>query len=729
MKIFLKIILSTIFLILIFILYVTFIGIETKRLNKQISSKIKNINNNLEIELKNIKITLSPLNLKINAKTIGTRLAIKDKTIEIENIKTQTSLLSFINNEFSLEDLEISTKSIKIKNLISFIREFNNSPQLYILEKIINRGYLIADIKLNFDKNGNITKDFRVNGFVKDTKIVNFKDFNIDKINFIFNLDAQGFKTEDITLNLNDLKFSSKKIFFKRKNEEFIIDGSIQNKDLKIREEQIKFIFKDKLPKFDIKNLTFNSKNNFSFKVDKKFKIQDFQLVSEVKIKDLIIENNLDIKKTFPKIKKEFNFLNQNLKINYSGKKLSIDGTGNILFQDKKDKINYSILKEDKIFKFSASLEIKNNPIILEILDYKTTSDSKTTISAKGLYDLNKEIILNNLSLNEKDNEFLAKNLVFNEKLQIINFEYIKLNYFDVDDQKNLVELKNKNEKFYLSGETINIDKFIDNLFSNDDQKNLDILNKKIDLNIDIKEVRLDEEHLIEDFIGNISFDKQKISNAKILANFSKNKKLIFTINSTPSGKVTTLFMDQAKPIVNRYKFIKGFEGGSLDFNSIQKGNENISTLKIYDFKLKELPALTKILTLASLQGIADILSGEGIRFNEFEMNFRSKDNLMTIQEIYAIGPAISVLMNGYVEKNKLTSLRGSLVPATTINKVIGSIPILGDILVGSKTGEGVFGVSFKIKGPPKNLETTVNPIKTLTPRFITRTLEGLKKS
>ena len=138
---------------------------------------------------------------------------------------------------------------------------------------------------------------------------------------------------------------------------------------------------------------------------------------------------------------------------------------------------------------------------------------------------------------------------------------------------------------------------------------------------------------------------------------------------------------------------------------------------------------MTKILTLASLQGIADILSGEGIRFNEFEMNFRSKDNLMTIEEIYAIGPAISVLMNGYVKKNKLTSLRGSLVPATTINKVIGSIPILGDILVGSKTGEGVFGVSFKIKGPPKNLETTVNPIKTLTPRFITRTLEGLKKS
>ena len=133
-------------------------------------------------------------------------------------------------------------------------------------------------------------------------------------------------------------------------------------------------------------------------------------------------------------------------------------------------------------------------------------------------------------------------------------------------------------------------------------------------------------------------------------------------------------------------------------------------------------------MTLASLQGIADLLSGEGIRFSEFEMNFTNKKDLMTIDEIYAIGPAISVIMEGYIEKDKLISLRGTLVPATTINKTIGSIPILGNILVGKKVGEGVFGVSFKIKGPPKNLETSVNPIKTLTPRFITRTLEKIKK-
>ena len=91
------------------------------------------------------------------------------------------------------------------------------------------------------------------------------------------------------------------------------------------------------------------------------------------------------------------------------------------------------------------------------------------------------------------------------------------------------------------------------------------------------------------------------------------------------------------------------------------------------------MPALTKLLSLASLQGIADLLTGEGIRFSDFEMKFSNENNLMTIEEIYAIGPSISILMSGYVEMNKIVSLRGTLVPATTINRTISSIPVLAN--------------------------------------------------
>ena len=84
--------------------------------------------------------------------------------------------------------------------------------------------------------------------------------------------------------------------------------------------------------------------------------------------------------------------------------------------------------------------------------------------------------------------------------------------------------------------------------------------------------------------------------------------------------------------------------------------------------------------------------------------------------------------MDGYVDKGKTVSLRGTLIPATKLNSIIASIPLVGDILVGKKAGEGIVGVSFKMKGAPNNIKTTVNPIKTLTPRFIVRAVENMKK-
>ena len=121
-----------IFLILItigVITYLSFIGIETKRFNKQIVKQIKNINDDLEINLNKIKIVLNPIEFKIKAKTIGTSLKIRDKIIEIEAINGEISINSLLNKKFSLTNLEISTKTIEIKKLISFIRILKNDPK------------------------------------------------------------------------------------------------------------------------------------------------------------------------------------------------------------------------------------------------------------------------------------------------------------------------------------------------------------------------------------------------------------------------------------------------------------------------------------------------------------------------------------------------------------------------------------------------------------------------
>ena len=462
-----------------------------------------------------------------------------------------------------------------------------------------------------------------------------------------------------------------------------------------------------------------------------KFRLNNFSLNSEIELQELSLLNKLNLKDIFPKNNENIKFYNHKIKLNYEKKdkkkELNVNGGGNILLQDNEDELTYSINKKNDIYTFDSSLKIKANSLIINFLNYKKNEDQEASIVINGSGKLEDNIKFNLISLEEKNNKFNIEGLVIDQKLKIIDLEKANMDYLDKNQIKNKYNLVLKDSDYILSGSVFNADYLIDNLINSEDEEN--IINKNYNLKIKIDKLFIDKEDSLDKIEGFLSFNNQKILNGNLIGNFSDDKKFKLTINTNNDEKITTLFIDKASPFIRRYKFIKGFEEGTLDFYSTKKGLENTSTLKLYDFKLKELPVLTKLLTLASLQGIADTLSGEGIRFNEFEMNFVQSGRLIKINEIYAIGPAISLLMDGYIEKDKIISLRGTLVPATTLNKVIGSIPFLGDILVGSKTGEGVFGVSFKIKGPPNELETNVNPIKTLTPRFITRTLEKIKKN
>ena len=296
----------------------------------------------------------------------------------------------------------------------------------------------------------------------------------------------------------------------------------------------------------------------------------------------------------------------------------------------------------------------------------------------------------------------------------------------------NVLTIKKKLKRYEIYGKSFDASKLIEKILDNNDKDGSSSVFKDLNsiVNIKIKKTYLNKNEFVNDLNGQITFNNNKINQLDLKSFFPNNRKLTLTINTNKKNeKITTLFSDYPKPLVKQYKFVKGFEEGVLDFYSVTKNDTSNSVLVIDDFKLQEVPILAKLLTLASLQGISDLLTGEGIRFTDFEMKFSNNKGLMTIDELYAIGPAISILLDGYIESKKTISLRGTLVPATTINRTIASIPLIGDLLVGKKVGEGVFGVSFKVKGPPENIKTTVNPVKTLTPRFITRTLEKIKKN
>ncbi len=728
-KTFTKILSTILFLFLSFIGYFSFIGFETTKFNNQIKENLKKIDSNLDVKLNDVKILLDIKNFNINAKTLGPNISYQKKIIEVELIKSEISLINLFNKEFSLSNLFISTKSVKLKDMIAFIRAVSNEnkAELFILENFINKGYLIADINLNFDEQGNIREDFKINGLVKDGSINLLNKSKINKIDFIFESQNKNFILNDLKLSYDKINFNSQEIKIENQGKLINIEGQINNNQVILKEEFLENFFSPFL-EINLKNLGFSSKNKFIFKVNRKFKIVDYQIKSLLDINEGVLKNDVDLKKIFPNSLPEIKLKNHKLEIVYKNKNLTINGDGELLIQKNYDQLRYKIKKNKDFYLFDIDFDIIDNPVILSSLNYKTDDQSKTNLKFEGKFIKNNFLNLKKIQFENGTDLIIIKDLKLKNDLKILSMKSAKFDFSDNHNKRNIFQIVGDKKKYVLSGKVLNASKLIDEMIFESSENN-DIFEEHYSVEIQLKEVYLHEDHIVYDLKGNLKFNDNALIGANITSQFNQNENLTFTVNSENEQKVTTLFSDQAKPFVDKFDFIKGFNKGSLDFYSVKSKKTSNSKLKIYDFKLKELPALTKILTLASLQGIADLLSGDGIGFSEFEMNFENKDKLMTINEIYAIGPAISILMEGYIEKNKIVSLRGTLVPATTINKAIGSIPIIGDILVGKKTGEGVFGVSFKIKGPPKNLETSVNPIKTLTPRFITRTLEKIKKN
>jgi hypothetical protein len=786
--------------------YLSTLGIETDKFNDQIKKRISQINKNIDIDLKKIKLILDPFELKIYAKTVGTTVYFAKRPLALESIKTQVALSSLIKNKISSSNIEVKTKSILLNDLIKFIRTTNNKPQLFILEKIVNKGHVIIDLSLNIDENGKIKNDYIIEGLIKDASINFLNKANFKNINFNFNFQKDNYHFDEINFKAEEVNFISKKLNVKKKNNSFLIDAIVENDKSSLNSNILKLLNLS-FQNIIIDDAKFKTNNEFSLEIDEKFKIKNIILSSDINItqlkykklkiinnyvsdvddlilldnhklnlnyqdnnlsingegqiqlntgevdeikyfinkkdKDLSIDSELFLKNIvleqqdflkifFPQTNENINFNDQKLKINFKNNNLTFSGSGKVKIDKYFEEIDYFIEKNKNKISFNTNLNIKNTKFKIDNINYKKKDKSKMSLQINGEIKNNKNLKINSFIISEKNNNIKIKNLFLNDSNQIIKIDQANFNYLDTENKKNNFNIKKvEGQNYLIDGTSFNANSLISNLLEDLDKKENNLFENNVSMELNFEEVYLDKVHFVRDLNGKIKIVNNKVEEADILAFFDNSQNIKFTIRKNANGeKITTLFSSNAKPLVDRYKFIKGFEDGKdgyLDFYSSNKDGISNSKLVIDNFKVKEVPALAKLLALSSLQGIADLLTGEGLRFTDLEMDFTNENKVMRIQELYAIGPTISVLLEGYIEKNKLISLRGTLVPATTINRSIASIPLLGDLLIGKKAGEGVFGVSFKIKGPPKDLETTVNPIKTLTPRFITRTLEKIK--
>lgn len=518
---------------------------------------------------------------------------------------------------------------------------------------------------------------------------------------------------EVLRANISVLSLIKNEISIKNVNAEtkfFEID-LIKNHVSQIKIDKI---YKNYIKKIDTSKIKLKS----SFSFDNAFSIKDFTLNGIVKDTNIWSETKYKLSNL------NLNFLYKNELININNISAKSDyiniENGKIDITNNKGKTN---------FKLKSKIIFQKNQETLPIINKKFNKGDTFTIKSDLSIKKNKNILIQKLIFSNDNNEFVLDNLILNKSLEFLNFKKLKIKTSNNNKINNDFEILNR-KAIIIDGNIFDGRSLIKELNNQENKKNfLSSISKNIE--IDFKKVLTSSDIPLNKFrlVGIIK--KGKLEKISAKSEFSKNKFLDISIKkeNTTGNSILEIYSDEANPLVNGYKFFEGLEGGNLFYLSNSSKEKSIGNLQIENFKINQAPGFAKLLSLADLKGLTDALKGEGISFDKLSIQYEIKNGWMEIKEIFLIGPSISILIDGYFDKRKdILSLRGTLVPAKTLNTLVSKIPVIGDILIGKKTGDGLFGVSFKIKGPTDNLKTSVNPVKTLTPRFITRTLEEYKK-
>ena len=177
----------------------------------------------------------------------------------------------------------------------------------------------------------------------------------------------------------------------------------------------------------------------------------------------------------------------------------------------------------------------------------------------------------------------------------------------------------------------------------------------------------------------------------------------------------------------------EALEGGALSLSGTLYDTpiEEDGAIRSFDgsyavspFTVRKVPVLAQLLSLASLSGLNNTLTGKGIRFTNAKGNFRYYNQRLDLTDGLLTGPSLGISVQGAIDRKvRRLSLGGTLVPAYGLNSALGKIPILGRLLAG-REGEGVVGVSYRIFGATDAPSVLVNPLSVFTPGFVRQLFE-----
>ena len=360
---------SILFILGICISYLSIYGIKTDKFNNFINNKVKDFNSKLTLQTENVYIKLNLSERAININTKNANLIAEFNTIKISNVDINLNLIKFLKNESSIKNIKIKSASNLIKDVTSFLNTIDYNLSRYIFYSQVKEGLLNFELDAKLDSKRQESLSYFISGSVSNAKL-NIPGYeSLNDLNFNFQTQDRITKISNLNFIYQKIIFSSKRLDVKgEKSGAYYVEGDIENAKALINPNLIFKFTNIKQDYLSNKDILFQSKNSFSFKLNKNKKIKNIKIDSVLNfdeihfnnkyqnlifLKEGTINSKFENEKFTAELDTYFAFLND-LKLKNEFKnnnlKLSLNSKNNQKIMIKGNISNGKVLLDPKIF-------------------------------------------------------------------------------------------------------------------------------------------------------------------------------------------------------------------------------------------------------------------------------------------------------------------------------------------------------------------------------------------
>lgn len=304
------------------------------------------------------------------------------------------------------------------------------------------------------------------------------------------------------------------------------------------------------------------------------------------------------------------------------------------------------------------------------------------------------------------------------------NAEVQSLKFGDSDAQGRLAFAANGDAQIELTGKRYDMRRFFEDIMNDDSAPGT--VKPRMALSLRFDEARIDDQTEMRNLSVQAQRAPTRMERVSVTGGFATTGGLTLSISPALEGRRLRLDSDNAGAVLHMLG-IADMKGGDMQlegaYDDTQKEQPLTGRMVLKNVRAVRTPFLARLFGIGSFAGLSAVLNSDaGILFENGEVQFEQKAELLTVKPARLSGPQLGITFEGTVNsKANSINVNGTAVPAFVLNTLLGKIPLIGNLLV----GDGIIGINFAVSGDRKDPTTTVNPLSVIAPGFLRRLFQA----